>query len=104
MKSVGIMLALWGLSTVAVAEPARHSTRAGTDLLLPLDITTERICWFADQRYSLGARIQQGGSWLVCGPINSQESNGPLAWRPLPQEPSDEAQPGAQIERIQTPR
>ncbi|MGY4025470.1 DUF1496 domain-containing protein [Aeromonas rivuli] len=104
MKSVGIMLALWGLSTVAVAEPLRHSTRVGTDLLLPLGSLPERVCWFADQKYSLGAQLEQGGSWLVCAPINSQESNGPLAWRSVQQQPSDEAQPDAQIERIQTPR
>jgi hypothetical protein len=29
----------------------------------------------------LGARIQQGDSWLECGPQNELESNGPLAWR-----------------------
>ncbi|QGW97783.1 DUF1496 domain-containing protein [Aeromonas veronii] len=41
----------------------------------------ERVCWFADQKYSEGARILQGDIWLECGPLNDLESNGALAWR-----------------------
>ena len=49
--------------------------------MLPLGSLPERVCWYQDQKYSLGSRIQQGDLWLECGPQNEQESNGPLAWR-----------------------
>ena len=86
-----LLLAMLGTSGVA-AEPAKV-TRAevGTEWVLPLGSLPERICWYQDQKYSLGSRIQQGDLWLECGPQNEQESNGPLAWRePAIYEPVDE--------------
>lgn len=64
---------------VKVQTPARHSV--GADLVLPLGSLPERICWYQDQKFSPGARIQQGDIWLECAPQDPQESNGPLAWR-----------------------
>ncbi len=57
-----LLLAMLGTSGVA-AEPAKV-TRAevGTEWVLPLGSLPERICWYQDQKYSLGARIQQGES------------------------------------------
>ncbi|XTZ63197.1 DUF1496 domain-containing protein [Aeromonas salmonicida subsp. pectinolytica] len=80
-----LLLAMLGTSGVA-AEPAKV-TRAevGTEWVLPLGSLPERICWYQDQKYSLGARIQQGNRWLECGPQNEQETNGSLAWRLPPQ-------------------
>ncbi|MGY3870481.1 DUF1496 domain-containing protein [Aeromonas crassostreae] len=103
MKSVVVMLALLGLTLPAMAEPSRHTIRAGTDLVLPLGAMAERICWYEGQQYSLGARIPQGEHGLICAPINLQESNGPLAWRPL-QEEREGAAPPAGVDRIETPR
>ena len=84
IKFVFSLLVLVG-ATGALADPARvqapsrHSV--GADLVLPLGSLPERVCWYQDQKYSLGARIQQGDLWLECGPQNDLESNGPLAWR-----------------------
>jgi hypothetical protein len=73
------LFAVSGLASVMAQTPLSHSV--GTDLVLPLGSLPERVCWYQDQKYSLGARIQQGDVWLECGPQNVQESNGPLAWR-----------------------
>ncbi|WP_442878904.1 YnjH family protein [Aeromonas sp.] len=78
-------LCLFAVGTVAsvMAAPGQTplSHSVGTDLVLPLGSLPERVCWYQDQKFSLGARIQQGDVWLECGPQNAQESNGPLAWR-----------------------
>ncbi|MGY6040539.1 YnjH family protein [Aeromonas sp. AE23HZ002T15] len=84
IKFVFSLLALVGATSALgdptkVQTPSRHSV--GTDLVLPLGSLPERVCWYQDQKFSLGARIQQGDIWLECGPQNPQESNGPLAWR-----------------------
>jgi hypothetical protein len=79
---VGCLLLVWLGSATAVAGPADvKQAQAGSELVLPLGSLPERVCWYQDQKYSLGARIQQGDSWLECGPQNELESNGPLAWR-----------------------
>ncbi|MFU1556127.1 YnjH family protein [Aeromonas bestiarum] len=82
-KRVGgwLLLTLLGgtAGTGVAAEPKR--AEVGTELVLPLGSLPERVCWYQDQKYSPGARIQQGDSWLECGPQNALESNGPLAWR-----------------------
>lgn len=79
---VGCLLLVWLGSATAVAGPADVTrVQAGTELVLPLGSLPERVCWYQDQKYSPGARIQQGDSWLECGPQNTLESNGPLAWR-----------------------
>ncbi|WP_323972305.1 YnjH family protein [Aeromonas hydrophila] len=91
-KRVGgwLLLALLGgaTGTGVAAEPKR--AEVGAELVLPLGSLPERVCWYQDQRYSLGARILQGDSWLECAPQNELESNGPLAWRE-PQRVSDAA-------------
>lgn len=78
------LLVLLGV-TSAWAEPARVQTPSrhsvGTELVLPLGALPERVCWYQDQKYSQGARIQQGDVWLECGLQNELEINGPLAWR-----------------------
>ncbi|MBV7470981.1 YnjH family protein [Aeromonas sp. sif0611] len=82
IRTVFCLFALGGQLPVLAApasNPLIHSV--GTDLVLPLGSLPERVCWYQDQKYSLGARIQQGDLWLECGPQNDQESNGPLAWR-----------------------
>lgn len=81
--------------TARAQTPSRHSV--GTDLVLPLGSLPERVCWYQDQKFSLGARIQQGDVWLECGPQNLQESNGPLAWRePQLYQPAAEGSPHRQ--------
>lgn len=79
------LFCLLALSALAPAQAAPVSNTlshsAGVDLVLPLGSLPERVCWYQDQKFSLGARIQQGDVWLECGPQNEQESNGPLAWR-----------------------
>ena len=82
IRTAFCLFALGGLLPVLAApasNPLSHSV--GTDLVLPLGSLPERVCWFADQKYSEGARILQGDIWLECGPLNDLESNGPLAWR-----------------------
>ena len=91
-KRVGgwLWLALLGgaTGTGVAAEPKR--AEVGAELVLPLGSLPERVCWYQDQKYSLGSRIQQGDLWLECGPQHEQESNGPLAWRePAIYEPVD---------------
>ena len=77
IRTAFCLFALGGLFPVLAApasNPLSHSV--GTDLVLPLGSLPERVCWYQDQKYSLGARIQQGDLWLECGPQNEQESNG----------------------------
>ena len=82
IRCAGCLLAL-GWLFPALAAPASNtlSHSVGTELVLPLGSLPERVCWYQDQKYSQGARIQQGELWLECAPQNVQESNGPLAWR-----------------------
>jgi hypothetical protein len=82
LRTAFYLFALTGLTPV-LAAPAANSLShgVGADLVLPLGALPERVCWYQDQKYSLGARIQQGDGWRECGPQNAQESNGPLAWR-----------------------
>ena len=83
------LFALGGLIPAEAAPGSNTlSHSVGTDLVLPLGSLPERVCWYQDQKYSLGSRIQQGDLWLECGPQNELESNGPLAWRE-PQRVSD---------------
>lgn len=79
IRSLFCLLVLSAPSPVfATPAPLTHSV--GTDLVLPIGSLPERVCWYQDQKYSQGARIQQGDVWLECGPQNAQESNGPLVW------------------------
>ncbi|KMY38662.1 hypothetical protein AL345_19760 [Aeromonas caviae] len=66
-----------------MAAPASNtlSHSVGTELVLPLGSLPERVCWYQDQKYSQGARIQQGELWLECAPQQAMETNGPLIWR-----------------------
>ena len=92
IRTAFCLFALGGLCPV-LAAPASNtlSHSVGTELVLPLGSLPERVCWYQDQKYSLGARIQQGDLWLECAPQNVQESNGPLVWRePAVLQPLDE--------------
>lgn len=104
MKLSLSLLALLGVTSTwaepaRVQTPSRHSV--GTELVLPLGALPERVCWYQDQKYSLGARIQQGEGWLECGPQNELESNGPLAWRePQPRQPVAEGSDNRETIRV----
>ncbi|MBS4640289.1 YnjH family protein [Aeromonas media] len=102
IRTAFCLFALGGLFPVLAApasNPLSHSV--GTDLVLPLGSLPERVCWYQDQKYSLGARIQQGDLWLECGPQNEQESNGPLAWRePAMYGPVDEGATSRETIRV----
>ncbi|MGY3917427.1 DUF1496 domain-containing protein [Aeromonas australiensis] len=76
-----LLPSLWLVPALAAPKTTVVGDSASPELLLPLGSLPERVCWFADQKYSEGARILQGDIWLVCGPLNDLESNGPLAWR-----------------------
>ena len=102
IRTVFCLFAL-GSQLPVLAAPASNplSHSVGTDLVLPLGSLPERVCWYQDQKYSLGARIQQGDLWLECGPQNEQESNGPLAWRePASYEPVDEGAANRETIRV----
>ncbi|HHQ4705476.1 TPA: DUF1496 domain-containing protein [Aeromonas hydrophila] len=77
-KRVGgwLWLALLGgaTGTGVAAEPKR--AEVGAELVLPLGSLPERVCWYQDQKYSLGARIQQGDSWLECAPQRASDAAG----------------------------
>ncbi|MCH7372879.1 DUF1496 domain-containing protein [Aeromonas sp. MR16] len=79
IRSLFCLLALSAL-TPALAAPNTLTQSVGTDLVLPLGSLPERVCWYQDQKYFQGARIQQGDVWLECGPQHVLESKGPLAW------------------------
>ena len=82
IRTAFCLFALGGLLSVQAAPASNTlSHSVGTDLVLPLGSLPERVCWYQDQKYSLGSRIQQGDLWLECGPLNDLESNGALAWR-----------------------
>lgn len=76
-----LLPSLWLVPALAAPKTTVVGDSTRPELLLPLGSLPERVCWFADQKYSEGARILQGDIWLVCGPLNDLESNGPLAWR-----------------------
>ena len=59
-----------------------------TDVVVPLEGTNERVCWFDGQKYSKGARLQVGNEWLVCARENDYETNGALSWRPANEVPT----------------
>ena len=102
IRCAGCLLAL-GWLFPALAAPASNtlSHSVGTELVLPLGSLPERVCWYQDQKYSLGARIQQGDLWLECGPQNALESNGPLAWRePAMYGPVDEGATSRETIRV----
>ncbi|MFQ2212838.1 DUF1496 domain-containing protein [Aeromonas caviae] len=82
IRCAGCLLAL-GWLFPALAAPASNtlSHSVGTELVLPLGSLPERVCWYQDQKYSQGARIQQGDLWLECTPQQAMETNGPLIWR-----------------------
>ena len=98
-----LLALLWQTPAQASLKTTVVGDSAGTELVLPLNALSERICWYQDQKYSQGARIRQGETWLECGPQNELESNGPLAWRPL-QEEREKSAPPAGVDRIETPR
>ena len=83
MKNVLLCLqaSLWLAPALAASKTTVVGESASPELVLPLGSLPERVCWYQDQKYSLGSRIQQGDLWLECGPQNALESNGPLAWR-----------------------
>ncbi|MFM5566661.1 DUF1496 domain-containing protein [Aeromonas veronii] len=83
MKNVLLCLlaSLWLTPALAASKTTVVGESASPELVLPLGPLPERVCWFADQKYSEGALILQGDIWLECGPQNDLESNGPLAWR-----------------------
>ncbi|MDM5077686.1 YnjH family protein [Aeromonas media] len=97
IRTAFCLFALGGLLPVLAApasNPLSHSV--GTDLVLPLGSLPERVCWYQDQKYSLGADL-----WLECGPQNDQESNGPLAWRePAMYGPVDEGATSRETIRV----
>ncbi|MEN9533909.1 YnjH family protein [Aeromonas sp. HMWF014] len=76
-----LLASCWCVPALAATHTTIAGERASPKLVLPLGSLPERVCWYQDQKYSLGARIKQGDSWRECSPQNAQESNGPLAWR-----------------------
>ncbi|MFQ2292721.1 MULTISPECIES: DUF1496 domain-containing protein [Aeromonas] len=76
-----LLALLWQTPAQASLKTTVVDDSAATELVLPLNALSERICWYQDQKYSQGARIRQGDTWLECGPQNELESNGPLIWR-----------------------
>ncbi|ALP42295.1 DUF1496 domain-containing protein [Aeromonas schubertii] len=74
------LLSLWGVG--AGAAHAEGDAR----LWLPVN-PGERVCWYEDRRYSLGAVLDLESGPLICAPQNEQESNGPLSWHALSAKP-----------------
>ncbi|MDO2948293.1 DUF1496 domain-containing protein [Aeromonas simiae] len=83
------LLAL-GMVGGASGEILARGNHGGARLLLPAN-PGERVCWYAEQRYSEGAVLNLPEGALICAPQNEQESNGPLMWRTP--EPGKEPQP-----------
>ena len=103
MKNVLLCLlaSLWLAPALAASKTTVVGESASPELVLPLGPLPERVCWYQDQKYSLGSRIQQGDLWLECGPQNEQESNGPLAWRePAMYGPVDEGATSRETIRV----
>ncbi|MGL5285190.1 MAG: DUF1496 domain-containing protein [Aeromonas sp.] len=74
------------------------SEQQGTALHLKLpDGMGERICWFDDHRYSLGAIVKSGEETLICAPQNPHETNGALSWHPLAAEKETQTQQGDSV-------
>lgn len=43
----------------------------------------QRVCYYEDRAYSLGAILKVGDYYMVCKAENSYETNGKLKWYPL---------------------
>lgn len=96
---------LWLLALLLTPPLAAETVQVGTDrasgntiistggrrteVVVPLDGTNERVCWFDGQKYSKGARIKAGNEWLVCARENEYETNGALIWRPVTEVPTN---------------
>ena len=94
---------LWLLALLLTPPLAAETVQVGTDrasgntiistggrrteVVVPLDGSQERVCWFDGQKYSKGARLQVGDEWLVCTRENDYETNGALSWRPVNEVP-----------------
>ena len=66
-----LLASLWLAPVLAASNTTVVGESASPELVLPLGSLPERVCWFADQKYSEGARILQGDIWLECGPLNA---------------------------------
>ena len=76
-----LLASLWLIPALAASKTTVVGESASPELVLPLGSLPERVCWYQDQKYSQGARIQQGELWLECAPQQAMETNGPLIWR-----------------------
>ena len=52
-----------------------------TDVLIPVDGTAERVCWFEGHKSPQGPRTRAGEEWIDCARENDYETNGSLSWR-----------------------
>ncbi len=78
-----LLLSLGTVDAMAALESGKPIHVGRPDMELSLGSLPERICWYQDQKYSPGARIQQGEVWLICAPQQRSETNGAVIWREL---------------------
>ncbi|WP_299692228.1 DUF1496 domain-containing protein [uncultured Vibrio sp.] len=56
------------------------STPAKAGVLVTQGTLQQRICYYADKAYSIGAALEVSGVVIQCAPENDFEKNGSLAW------------------------
>lgn len=71
--------------------PSFGYTKVINTASLPVVVATEgkalqRVCYYKDQAYSIGAVIQVGELYMICQEANDFETNGPLRWELLTQQ------------------
>ncbi|MBO1519109.1 DUF1496 domain-containing protein [Oceanisphaera sp. DM8] len=71
------------------ASVAANTVSTQPSLELNVNSGLERVCFYANQRYSKGAVIEVGTQLFVCEREKSYEQNGRLGWLPFPAASAD---------------
>nr|WP_236688463.1 DUF1496 domain-containing protein [Vibrio renipiscarius] len=71
----------------ASSEIKRYSTPSKAAVIVDGSALNQRVCYYQDHAYSLGAVIEVGNTIIRCGEANEFETNGHLKWVTLPATP-----------------
>ncbi|MGL5408687.1 MAG: DUF1496 domain-containing protein [Shewanella sp.] len=88
-NTIGALITLcYSVALAAAPQPIRlPPTQPATPLPIVIGTNTvQRLCYYQDQAYSLGAVILIGEIYLSCQPAHEFETHGALQWLPFNQQ------------------
>lgn len=79
-------LLIFAISILSVGVHAKTVTTPKSSVIVTDGKLFEKVCYYEDKAYTLGAVIQVGELYLICSKEQEFELNGDLRWLQLEQD------------------